>query len=98
MRNSAHFLRRSFLTRGGGSASVQPRSLQLHGLAACEEVGGLHPGGAQAKKRGATMARLLRSAALFAALVVLWPTAAQAQASLAGAVKDASGAVLPGVP
>jgi hypothetical protein len=43
------------------------------------------------------MARLLRSAALFAALVVLWPTAAQAQASIAGVVKDASGAVLPGV-
>ena len=43
------------------------------------------------------MVRLLRSAALFAALVVLWPTAAQAQASIAGVVKDASGAVLPGV-
>jgi hypothetical protein len=43
------------------------------------------------------MARLLRSAALFATLVVLWPTATWAQASLAGVVKDTSGAVLPGV-
>src|SRR5262245_56290002 len=68
-----------------------------HNFTAYDEAGRLQSGGAQAKKRGATMARLLRSAALFAALVVLWPTAAQAQASIAGVVKDASGAVLPGV-
>jgi hypothetical protein len=43
------------------------------------------------------MARLVRSAALFAALVILWPTVVHAQASIAGVVKDASGAVLPGV-
>jgi len=38
-----------------------------------------------------------RRGVLFAVLVLLWPTAAHAQASLAGVVKDASGAVLPGV-
>jgi hypothetical protein len=43
------------------------------------------------------MTRLVRSAALLAVLVVFWPTAARAQASLAGVVKDPSGAVLPGV-
>ena len=36
-------------------------------------------------------------ASAFAALVLLWPTAAHAQASLAGVVKDGSGAVMPGV-
>ena len=43
------------------------------------------------------MAKWARPGVLFAALVLLWPTAAHAQASLAGVVKDASGGVLPGV-
>ena len=43
------------------------------------------------------MAKWARAGVLFAALVLLWPTAAHAQASLAGVVKDASGGVLPGV-
>src|SRR6266571_4883183 len=52
----------------------------------------------QEEKGGPPMAKWARPAAvLFAALVLLWPTAAHAQASLAGVVKDASGGVLPGV-
>ena len=43
------------------------------------------------------MSKWARPWVLFAALVLLWPAAAHAQASLAGVVKDASGAVLPGV-
>ena len=43
------------------------------------------------------MTKWARPGVLFAALVLLWPTAAHAQASLAGVVKDASGGVLPGV-
>jgi len=43
------------------------------------------------------MATWARPRVLFAALVLFWPAAAHAQASLAGVVKDASGAVLPGV-
>src|SRR6476619_2165608 len=43
------------------------------------------------------MTKWARPGILFAALVLLWPTAAHAQASLAGVVKDSSGAVLPGV-
>ena len=43
------------------------------------------------------MAKWARPGVWFAALVILWPTAAYAQASLAGVVKDASGGVLPGV-
>jgi len=43
------------------------------------------------------MARWSRLGVLIAALVLFNSTAAHAQASVAGAVKDASGAVLPGV-
>src|SRR5499426_1911603 len=43
------------------------------------------------------MRGLLRFAALAFAVLVLAPAAAYAQASIAGVVKDASGAVLPGV-
>ena len=43
------------------------------------------------------MARWSRLGVLIAALVLFNSTAAYAQASVAGAVKDASGAVLPGV-
>src|SRR5881275_3273663 len=43
------------------------------------------------------MARWLRLGGLIAALMFFGSTAAHAQASFAGVVKDASGAVLPGV-
>src|SRR5258706_1681936 len=43
------------------------------------------------------MRGLLRFAALALAVLVLAPAAAYAQASIVGAVKDSSGAVLPGV-
>src|SRR6476469_8163349 len=43
------------------------------------------------------MARFGRLAVPLAVLVFLWPASAYAQASIAGVVKDASGAVLPGV-
>src|SRR5438034_227643 len=43
------------------------------------------------------MTKWTRPVVLFAALGLLWPTAAHAQAALAGVVKDTSGAVLPGV-
>src|SRR5438876_10719734 len=49
------------------------------------------------KGGGPPMAKWARPGVLLAALVLLWPTAAHAQASLAGVVKDASGGVLPGV-
>src|SRR5262249_13798557 len=46
---------------------------------------------------GKGMRGLLRFAALAFAVLVLAPAAAYAQASIAGVVKDSSGAVLPGV-
>jgi hypothetical protein len=42
------------------------------------------------------MRRFMNIAAAVLTLVVFFPTWARAQASIAGAVKDASGAVLPG--
>jgi hypothetical protein len=41
--------------------------------------------------------RRIRACLVIASVVILWPTAAFAQSSLAGTVKDTSGAVLPGV-
>src|SRR6266571_6853445 len=56
-----------------------------------------HDRGPETEERGSAMAKWARPWVLFGALVLLWPTAAHAQASLAGVVKDASGGVLPGV-
>ena len=42
-------------------------------------------------------ARFVRSLLLLASLILFVPAAAQAQSTIAGTVKDATGAVLPGV-
>src|SRR5205809_4330771 len=73
----------------------------LYNARAIEGGGHLHLPHVRAQPRGEgggpPMAKWARPGVLLAALVLLWPTAAHAQASLAGVVKDASGAVLPGV-
>src|SRR6266540_1901223 len=50
-----------------------------------------------ARQRGVDHMRMLRAISVAAASLVLLPTLALAQASIAGVVKDTSGAVLPGV-
>src|SRR4051794_29693855 len=55
-----------------------------------------HPNNQSAVRRNTTLTFTTRSALALVALLLL-PTAAFAQAAIAGAVRDSSGAVLPGV-
>src|SRR2546423_269604 len=84
---------RWFLTNEMCIASVQRRFTPVPTGAGCSPSLDAHA----PRREGFDMATWARPRVLFAALVLFWPAAAHAQASLAGVVKDASGAVLPGV-